>query len=154
MKKTFSRAFSLLLVLALLASVIPSALAAEHTGALSITSTGDATEVTVGGSPISLSAALTGEYAGTDIANATWNWSGSSDVSITPNGSSATVSASSNVTEQKTVTITATATVEEHIRSDRQACCGAPAHPCHHPGRFRNCHLWHPPHLDGYLHFR
>ena len=69
MKKTISRAFSLLLVLALLVSVIPSALAATHEDALSITS-GGGNEVTVGGSGITLTAAA---LEGTSLEGASWS---------------------------------------------------------------------------------
>ena len=113
MKKTFSRAFSLLLVLALLVSVIPSALAATHAGALSITSNGG-NVVTVGDSGITLTAALSSSAPeGASLEGASWSWSsGENAVTISGgNTASATISAKDSVESDTEVTITATATV-------------------------------------------
>ena len=113
MKKTFSRAFSLLLVLALLVSVIPSALAATHAGALSITSNGG-NVVTVGDSGITLTAALSSSAPeGASLEGASWSWSSGEDAVTISGGNtaSATISAKDSVESDTEVTITATATV-------------------------------------------
>lgn len=102
MKKTFSRAFSLLLVLALLVSVIPSALAAD--GTLTVKAN-ESTIPSEGSTTVTATAP-----ADADLTGATWEWSATDGASVTGNGSSATVKAAA-VTEDKEVTITATATV-------------------------------------------
>lgn len=102
MKKTFSRAFSLLLVLALLVSVIPSALAAD--GTLTVKAN-ESTIPSEGSTTVTATAP-----ADADLTGATWKWSATDGASVTGNGSSATVKAAA-VTEDKEVTITATATV-------------------------------------------
>ena len=105
MKKTISRAFSLLLVLALLVSVIPSALAAS--GSLTISGNN---VVTVGGEPISLTAEASD---GVSLEGATWEWSGGESViTITgANSSSVSISAKDDVQTESNVTITAKATI-------------------------------------------
>ena len=102
MKKTFSRAFSLLLVLALLVSVIPSALAAD--GKLDV----KAKESTIASEGSTTVTATAPE--GADLTGATWVWSATEGATVSGTGTSATVTASA-VTEDKEVTITATATV-------------------------------------------
>lgn len=102
MKKTISRAFSLLLVLALLVSVIPSALAAD--GTLTVKAN-ESTIPSEGSTTVTATAP-----ADADLTGATWEWSATDGASVTGNGSSATVKAAA-VTEDKEVTITATATV-------------------------------------------
>ena len=102
MKKTFSRAFSLLLVLALLVSVIPTALAAD--GTLTVKAN-ESTIPSEGSTTVTATAP-----ADADLTGATWEWSATDGASVTGNGSSATVKAAA-VTEDKEVTITATATV-------------------------------------------
>lgn len=97
MKKTFSRAFSLLLVLALLVSVIPSALADNS---LQIT----------GGSSVAVGSEITLTATGVpEGAEAEWKWTASStDVSIQPNGNTCKVTGV-NIADE--IAITATATV-------------------------------------------
>lgn len=102
MKKTISRAFSLLLVLALLVSVIPTALAAD--GTLTVKAN-ESTIPSEGSTTVTATAP-----ADADLTGATWEWSATDGASVTGNGSSATVKAAA-VTEDKEVTITATATV-------------------------------------------
>ena len=110
MKKTFSRAFSLLLVLALLVSVIPSALAATYENALAITG---GNSVTVGDNGITLQAALSNSAPqGATLEGATWSWTGDeSKVTVTGSSSQATVSAKDSVKETVEATISVTATV-------------------------------------------
>ena len=87
MKKTFSRAFSLLLVLALLVSVIPSALAVEGEGdtdptptdpVIVVTAKADPTEIEVGASSI-LSATVTKDGQPVADAEVTWSLTGGSE---------------------------------------------------------------------------
>ena len=87
MKKTFSRAFSLLLVLALLVSVIPSALAVEGEGdtdptptdpTIVVTATATPTEIEVGASS-SLSATVTRDGKPVADAEVTWSLTGGSE---------------------------------------------------------------------------
>lgn len=113
MKKTISRAFSLLLVLTLLVSVIPAALAATHAGALSIASNGG-NVVTVGDSGITLTAELSSSAPeGASLEGASWSWSGGENTVTISGGNtaSATISAKESVENDTEVTITATATV-------------------------------------------
>ena len=113
MKKTISRAFSLLLVLALLISVIPAALATTHAGALSIASNGG-NIVTVGDSGITLTAELSSSAPeGASLEGASWSWSGDENTVTISGGNtaSATISAKESVENDTEVTITATATV-------------------------------------------
>ena len=109
MKKTFSRAFSLLLVLALLVSVIPSALAAD--GKLEV----EAKESTIASEGTTTVTATA--PADADLEGATWQWSATDGATVSGTSSSATVTASA-VTEDKEVTITATATIPAKKATD------------------------------------
>ena len=107
MKKTFSRAFSLLLVLALLVSVIPSALAVEGEGdtdptptdpAIVVTAKADPTEIEVGASS-SLSATVTKDGQSVADADVTWKLkSGGEYVTYTNGATSLTGKAAGTAT--------------------------------------------------------
>ena len=107
MKKTFSRAFSLLLVLALLVSVIPSALADEGEGdtdptptepVIVVTATATPTEIEVGASS-TLSATVTKDGQSVADADVTWTLkSGGAFVNYTNGATSLTGKAAGTAT--------------------------------------------------------
>lgn len=105
MKKTFSRAFSLLLVLALLVSVIPSALAANQ---LSLTA-GKSTLTKDDTTTVSASVA-DGITPALPSEGVTWDWSVSGSASIVGDKTSSSINIKAGeVAANENVTVTATA---------------------------------------------
>ena len=106
MKKTFSRAFSLLLVLALLVSVIPAALAAGNELSLTAgkdTLTKDETTTVSASVADGITPALPSE-------GVTWDWSVSGSASIVGDKTSSTIDIKAGeVAANENVTVTATA---------------------------------------------
>ena len=110
MKKTFSRAFSLLLVLALLVSVIPAALAAG--GNLNVTP--GATEVQSGGS--TTISAVASDSA--DLSLAVWDWNADNCATVTGNANASFTAPTVERDTDVTVTVTATIKATEPEGSD------------------------------------